>query len=150
MKLKNKKWFSLFNLRRHNRHACLRVWFLSIALFSLSCILLSCVLCFLFFFLVTNDRMISSCRFVITIEAKVGGVKNGDNTQAGGRFYTPQYITMDPSKNTTIRTTKFAFDLETPYHCLSTMNNCSVFPIFLNRSMTNVSLTSTGSRLMPY
>lgn len=75
--------------------------------------------------------------FLVTIEAQVGGVKKGDSFWSGGRFTIPQLISMDPNMNTTIRATKFAFDLEPPYHCLSSSNNCSVFPIFLNRSMTS-------------
>jgi serine/threonine protein kinase len=74
--------------------------------------------------------------FLVTIEAQPGGVKRGDNNWVGGRFTTDQRFSMDPTKNSTIRTTKFAFDLEPPYHCLHT-SNCSVFPIFLNRTISS-------------
>lgn len=75
--------------------------------------------------------------FVVSIEAQVGGLKKGNPNWAGGRFYIPQNISKDPNMNTTIRTAKFAFDLEPPYHCLSKSSDCPVFPIFLNQTMTS-------------
>lgn len=105
-----------------------------------------CVASFSLLFSAFASRLISSSRFVVTIEAQVGGVKKGNNEKSGGRFTIPQLFSMNSSMNTTIRRTKFAFDLEPPYHCLSKSNNCSVFPIFLNRSMTSVSLTSIDSQ----
>lgn len=118
--------------------------YLQICLSSLSGSSQPSLTCSLFVLLFVS-RLISSFRFVLTIEAQVGGVKKGDDRFSGGHFTTPQLISMDLSMNTTIRTTKFAFDLEPPYHCLSKSNNCSVFPIFLNRSMSSVSLTSTDA-----
>lgn len=82
-------------------------------------------------------------RFTISVEAWIGARKTSSTSYTGiptwGSGFQPQDFT---SNNSTMLQMTFGFDLRPPVHCLTnavaTSNNCTVFPIFMNETVTEV------------